>query len=69
LLYRSADGWQILDFRQILRSAVEKEAAIEMHHPQMRRYARAGLNLLHLPVRVRLCFLDDEGQISLVEID
>jgi ATP-dependent helicase/nuclease subunit A len=69
LLYRSADGWQIVDFKtDSLRSITERDAAIEQYRPQMRRYAQAALDLLREPARVRLCFLDDEGRISLQEM-
>jgi ATP-dependent exoDNAse (exonuclease V) beta subunit len=69
LLYHSANGWQILDFKtDSLRSAQERDAALERHRPQMRRYAQAAQYLLRQPVRVRLCFLDDHGLVSLVEV-
>jgi ATP-dependent exoDNAse (exonuclease V) beta subunit len=51
-----------------LRSATERQAAIEKYRQQMRRYAQAALDLLREPARVRLCFLDDEGKISLQEM-
>jgi len=34
----------------------------------MRRYAQAAWVLLGEPARVRLCFLDNEGRISLQEM-
>jgi ATP-dependent exoDNAse (exonuclease V) beta subunit len=73
LLYRSAGsdlpGWQIVDFKtDSLRSAAEREAAVEQYRPQMRRYSQAALDLLREPARLRLCFLDDEGRISLQEM-
>jgi ATP-dependent exoDNAse (exonuclease V) beta subunit len=69
LLYCSDEGWQIIDFKSdALRSAAHRQDAIEKHRPQMRRYVHAAQTLLHQPVRVRLCFLDDDGQVSLVEI-
>jgi ATP-dependent exoDNAse (exonuclease V) beta subunit len=62
-------GWQIVDFKtDSLRSAAEREAAVEQYRPQLRRYAQAALDLLREPARVRLCFLDGEGRISLQEM-
>lgn len=69
LLYYTADGWQIVDFKtDSLRSLDERAEAVERYRPQMRRYAQAALDLLREPARVRLCFLDDDGQISLQEM-
>ncbi len=69
LLFRDADGWQIVDFKtDSLRSPLEREAAMRQYDPQMRRYAQAALDLLGEPARVRLCFLDDNGMVSLEEI-
>jgi ATP-dependent helicase/nuclease subunit A len=69
LLYRHQGEWQIVDFKtDNLHSATERQAAIEKYRPQMRRYAQAALDLLREPARVRLCFLDDEGKISLQEM-
>lgn len=73
LLYRSAEGgsppWQIVDFKtDSLRSADARQAALEQHRRQMRRYAQAALHLLGEPARVRVCFLDDDGQVGLYEL-
>ena len=69
LLYRSTDGWQIVDFKtDSLRSVNELDTAVEQYRPQMRRYSQAALDLLREPAHVRLCFLDDEGRISLQEM-
>lgn len=73
LLYRGADdhlaGWEIVDFKtDSLRCAADRQAAVEQYRPQMRRYAQAALHLLRAPARVRLCFLDDDGQVSLFEM-
>jgi ATP-dependent helicase/nuclease subunit A len=73
LLYRSkkedAQSWQVLDFKtDSLRNKEERLAAIEHYRPQMQRYALAVGNLLREPVRVRICFLDDEGKVSLATI-
>jgi hypothetical protein len=73
LLYRSAEGdlpdWQIVDCKtDSLRSAAECQTTLEPYHQQIRRYAQAALDFLREPPRVRLCFLDDEGGISLQEM-
>jgi ATP-dependent helicase/nuclease subunit A len=69
LLYRSAQGWQVIDFKsEALHSPAERQAAIARSLPQMRRYAQAARHLLRQPARVRLCFLDDEGRVSLEEV-
>lgn len=69
LLYRDANGWQIIDFKtDALRNAAERLAAVEQYTPQMRRYAQAAQDLLRERARVRLCFLDDMGRINLLEI-
>ncbi len=69
LLYRHQGEWQIVDFKtDSLHSADARQAAVEQYRPQMRRYTQAVLDLLHEPARVRLCFLDDEGQVSLQEM-
>jgi ATP-dependent exoDNAse (exonuclease V) beta subunit len=69
LLYRGTGMWQVVDFKtDSLRSLSERQYAVEQHRQQMRRYAQAAVDLLRAPVQVRLCFLDDQGKISLQEI-
>ncbi len=66
LLYRTQEGWQIVDFKtDSLRGPAERGVAIERYTAQMQRYARAVQALLRQPMRVRLCFLDDQGKVSL----
>ncbi len=66
LLYRSPGGWEIVDFKtDSIASPAERARAVENHSQQMQRYAAAARSLLNEPARVRLCFLDDEGGISL----
>ncbi len=69
LLYRHQDEWHIIDFKtDSLHSAAGRQAEVEHYRPQMHRYTQAVLNLLHEPARVHLCFLDDEGRVSLQEM-
>jgi ATP-dependent exoDNAse (exonuclease V) beta subunit len=69
LLYRSPEGWQIVDFKTDgLNSPSERYRAVEDYRLQMRRYAGAALALLLEPARVRLCFLDDGGMVGLEEV-
>ncbi|MCX6055354.1 MAG: UvrD-helicase domain-containing protein [Chloroflexi bacterium] len=69
VLYRSPEGWQIVDFKSDRIANEEYRAKLlETYTPQVQRYSRAVESLLGLPVRARLCFLNDHGNLKWVEI-
>lgn len=69
LLYRTASGWHLLDFKtDRIHSPQELEALIAKYRPQLECYAQAVRELLDLNPEVRICFLDDRGKVSLREI-
>ncbi len=69
VLYHTPEGWQILDFKtDALRDATRRQEIIAHYRPQMRRYLLAVRGLLNETARIRLCFLDDQGKISLEEM-
>ena len=68
LLYRTASGWQVLDFKtDLIRNVAQREALVAKYALQMQRYVSAVENLLAAPVQVRMCFLDDMGRVALVK--
>jgi ATP-dependent helicase/nuclease subunit A len=68
LLYRTERGWQILDFKtDVIHSPAQKAALVLRYSRQMARYVLAVEKLLRVPVLARMCFLDDQGRISLVD--
>ncbi|HPH95900.1 MAG TPA: UvrD-helicase domain-containing protein [Anaerolineaceae bacterium] len=68
ILYRTSQGWQVVDFKtDAIRSDKDREKLIAQYQRQIQRYADAVNSLLGERPRVRLCFLDDDGKISLVE--
>jgi ATP-dependent exoDNAse (exonuclease V) beta subunit len=69
LLYRSEDGWHLIDFKTDFLDAQEKlEEAIEEHRPQIARYALAIDRLLGVQPKASICFLDALGEADVVEI-
>ncbi len=69
LMYLSPVGWQILDFKtDSIRSMDEGIGLIRRYSGQMRRYASAAETLMGQKVQTRICFLDDHGNLELVEI-
>lgn len=69
LLYRSPSGWQVIDFKtDVIRNAVKKDELKLVYTRQMRRYINVVETLLGQPARSRICFLDDRGQLDLVEV-
>lgn len=69
ILYLTPEGWQVVDFKtDAIRSDGEKEALVAQYRRQMQRYAGAVERLLGKAPQVRLCFLDDHGEISLVPV-
>jgi ATP-dependent helicase/nuclease subunit A len=71
VLYRHAAdsaGWEIVDFKtDTIQSEGELRLLTERYSGQLRRYRRAVERLLGPVERARICFLDDEGGVRLVE--
>jgi len=68
LLYRDGDGWGIIDFKtDPILSPGYREDLIIKYSPQVRRYQRAVKQLLGVEAKASICFLDDHGQVTLVE--
>lgn len=68
LLYRTHEGWQVIDFKtEMIANAAMYARAIKEHQPQMERYASAARALLGQPVAVRICFLDYSGHVDVVD--
>ena len=69
LLYRDAGGWHIVDFKtDPIQSLAQKEHLIQVYAPQVRRYKAIVESKLGTSVSGQLCFLDDQGEVRLVEI-
>lgn len=69
LLYHTASGWQILDFKtDAIWSSTQRDELINKYTRQMQRYASVIYTFLGQNANTRLCFLDDRGKVDLVEI-
>ena len=69
LLYQSSSGWQIVDFKtDPVQTLLHKEELVQVYAPQVQRYAAVVGSKLGQPVQARICFLDDQGQVELVEV-
>ena len=69
LLYRDYDGWHIIDFKtDPIISLMQKEQLIQVYAPQVQRYKAIVESKLGATVSGTLCFLDDQGEVSLVEV-
>jgi hypothetical protein len=56
-----------VDFKtDAITSESERVEKIAHYAYQMRRYAEAACQLLGIRPTVRLCFLDDRGQVTLI---
>ena len=65
LLYRSENGWKILDFKtDAIKNPDERLILEQQYTRQIRRYERAAKSLLNCPVSGGICFLDDCGKTS-----
>ncbi|MHB9034443.1 MAG: PD-(D/E)XK nuclease family protein, partial [Anaerolineae bacterium] len=68
LLYRHQGVWRVLDFKtDAISSEADRLRLVAEYSAQMNRYVSAASQLLQSAVAVRLCFLDDQGAISLLE--
>jgi ATP-dependent helicase/nuclease subunit A len=69
LLFQNGNSWQIIDFKTDPISSTEyREELILRYSPQVQRYQRAVKQLLGTEVKASICFLDDYGQVTLVEV-
>lgn len=69
LLYRNTSGWHLLDFKtDSIGSLAEKEKLVQHYTAQVRRYAHVTQLQLKQPVQARLCFLDDQGKVAIMEV-
>jgi ATP-dependent helicase/nuclease subunit A len=69
LLYRSADGWEIVDFKtDAIQSSAHRTELINAYTRQLYRYASVISTLLSENARRRICFLDDQGKVALVRV-
>lgn len=69
ILYRTSAGWQIVDFKtDSIRTAEKRADLVDKYSSQMRKYATAVETLMGQKAQTRICFLDDQGKVELVEI-
>jgi ATP-dependent exoDNAse (exonuclease V) beta subunit len=69
LLYHNETGWHVVDFKtDSIRSAAEQQELVSQYRRQMNRYADAVAALLGKPSQVKICFLDNNGSVGVVEI-
>ena len=69
LLYRDNNGWHIIDFKtDPIHSFSQKEHLIQKYAFQVRGYRAVVEITLGQAVSGKLCFLDDQGEVSLIEV-
>ena len=69
LLYRDAGGWHIIDFKtDPIFSFAKKEQLVQIYASQVRRYKAIVESKLGTATSGKLCFLDDQGEVSVVEV-
>ncbi|MFU8826712.1 MAG: UvrD-helicase domain-containing protein [Brevefilum sp.] len=69
LLYHDGNGWQIVDFKtDEIFTVGRREDLICKYTPQVQRYQRAVRQLLGVEAKASICFLDDHGQVTMVEV-
>jgi ATP-dependent helicase/nuclease subunit A len=69
LLYRDNDGWHIIDFKtDPIYSSSQKEDLVRLYGPQVKRYRATVESKLGMSVSGQICFLDDHGKVSIVEV-
>jgi len=65
LLYRDADGWQLVEFKtEAIDSETDLIASLEAHRPQLQRYMQVAQAFLGEFVRAKVCFLNDRARVS-----
>ncbi len=68
ILYRCGAGWQIADIKtDTIRSQADLDRLNGKYGYQMRRYRRAVQQFLGPVVKIRLVFLDDCGNVTLID--
>lgn len=69
LLYKTESGWQIIDFKtDSIHSYEQKEYLYRIYSAQVRRYKAIIQSKLCSSVKATICFLDDRGKVSVVEV-
>lgn len=69
LLYRTVEGWQLVDFKtDNILTPLYRDELVWAYTPQVRRYAHVVRSRLGQPVQVKICFLDDQGNVEVVDI-
>lgn len=69
LLYRNESGWHIIDFKtDSIHSYEQKEVLLQRYSAQVRRYKAIIQSKISSSVKARVCFLDDRGAVSVVEV-
>jgi ATP-dependent helicase/nuclease subunit A len=69
LLYRDEVGWHIIDFKtDSILFFGHKQELTQVYTPQVRRYKAVVESKLGQVVSGQLCFLDDQGEVSLVKV-
>ncbi len=69
LLYADSNGWQIVDFKtDPIQTPSQLEGLVQEYIPQVRKYASVVSSKLLQPVQARICFLDSQDEVALVEI-
>jgi ATP-dependent exoDNAse (exonuclease V) beta subunit len=70
LLYRDEKGWRIIDFKtDPIRNTTYKNDLLKKYIPQLRSYKVAVKTLIGVYPVAQICFLDDHGEIGLVEVN
>jgi ATP-dependent exoDNAse (exonuclease V) beta subunit len=70
LLYRTPAGWQIIDFKtDAIHSNQQRSALKTEYQKQLIRYKNAVTKLLNTIPHTRICFLDDQGEVSLMPMN
>jgi ATP-dependent exoDNAse (exonuclease V) beta subunit len=69
LLYRTADGWYLVDFKtDSIQTLSQRENLVNDYNLQVRSYAQVAQLQLKQSVQTRLCFLDNQGKVAIVEV-
>ena len=69
LLYRDNFGWHIVDFKtDPIHSFVQKNHLIQVYTSQVGKYKAFVKSKLGISVSGQLCFLDDQGEVSVVDV-
>ena len=70
VLYRTGDGWHLVDFKtDAIYSREMLEGAFSEHVEQMRRYKKAVEKLLKREVQAAICFLDDRKRVTVSDVN